>query len=441
MRRQSDRVVLSALFLVAFTIFLSSGVHQIFDSEYSMLLSESLLYHHTLTLDHYAFPGINAPLPLDSGSNPKPHQLEVVKGHVYYAYPFGSSILSVPYVALMNALGVSAANADATFNFSGEKTIEKTLAALLMAGLISIFYCTARLLLPVSWSAIVALSAGLGTQVWSTASRGLWSDTWGIFLLGLVIWVLLASETRGATIRPFLLATLLAWTYFVRPTYAVAIIAISAYILVCRRQLFVSYVLTGCAWFVAFVAYSWNAFGQPLPAYYRQGASFSLQHLRTGLAANLISPSRGLLVFAPVVLFAVYLVIRYRREIAAPRLVLVAGGAITVHLLTVSTYQCWWAGHSYGARFSTDLVPWFMLLGILGLSGRAERLRRQPPPAMRCGLRAELVVGILLLAWSVALNAVGATSGRAARWNAEPVDINARPDRIWDWRHAQFWPG
>ena len=44
------------------------------------------------------------------------YQLELVNGRLYYHLPPGTSILSIPFVAVMNAFGVSAANPDRTHN-------------------------------------------------------------------------------------------------------------------------------------------------------------------------------------------------------------------------------------------------------------------------------------------------------------------------------------
>src|SRR6266516_88827 len=97
---------------------------------------------------------------------------------------------------------------------------------------LAVFFFTSRLLLPTNWSGILALGGALGTQVWSTASRALWADTWGMLLLGIVVYLLLAHEVGRRRINPIVLATLLSWMYFVRPTYAVPILAITAYLFI-----------------------------------------------------------------------------------------------------------------------------------------------------------------------------------------------------------------
>src|SRR6267142_876184 len=105
-----------------------------------------------------------------------------------------------------------------------------------MAGLAAIFYFLARLALPKLSSLIVAIGGALGTQVWSTASRSLWTDTWGLFLLGVVLLMLMGAATGRIRLRPILLATLLSWMYIVRPTFAVPVAVIAVYILVYYRS-------------------------------------------------------------------------------------------------------------------------------------------------------------------------------------------------------------
>src|SRR4029453_1968034 len=160
------------------------------------------------------------------------------------------------------------------------------LAALLMALLAVIFLRTALLLLPPRWSWIVALAGALGTQVWSTASRVLWSDTFLTLILGAAVWLLVLHETGRRRMSAPLLATLLAWGYFCRPTASLAIVAVTLYLVRYHQELVGSYLATGAVWIVVFVTYSWLTFGTLLPPYYRTG-TFSLHSFGRGLVGIL----------------------------------------------------------------------------------------------------------------------------------------------------------
>ena len=393
--RLKGRTILGiAIFAFTLFVFMISRVHQVTDSSYSMMLSQSLLDHGSFALDHYALPPA--------------YQLETVNGHTYYRFPPGTPVLSAPFVWVLNRLGVSAVNEDGTYNPRGEVMIEAGLAALLMAGLAVIFFFTSSLILPPGWSAVVALGGALGTQVYSTASRALWSDTWGILLLGVVIFLLLAHETGKRRISPVLLASLLSWMYFIRPTFAVPILAISVYIFLFHRTLFLRYAITGAVWLVGFVAYSWFHYGQVLPNYYRADRLL-FNVFWTALAGNLISPARGLLVYVPALIFVGYLLVRFRKFLSHKTLVWLSLTIIVLHLIAVSGFPHWWGGHSFGPRFTTGLVPWLVLLAILGIRAML-RWREQRSSTPSLAWRVQLVCGSALLLLSVFINTLGATS-------------------------------
>jgi hypothetical protein len=436
MKVKSDTIAGAIIFVVTCLIFLVSQIRQVADSKYSMLVSESLLYQRSFALDRYVIPGFDPEKQIAPGHGWIYH-LELVNGHLYYYFPPGSSVLSVPYVALMNLFGISAANSDGTYSKRGDAIIQCSLAAILMAAYASLIFFTSRLLLPLKWSLILAVGGALGTQVWSTASRALWSDTWGILLIGVVVYLLLAHETAKHSLRPVLLASLLAWSYFVRPTNSLPIVAVTIYMIAFHRRLLLGYFATGIIWLALFVAYSWSHFGQLLPNYYL-ASRLNFETFGKALATNLISPSRGLLVFVPVLIFVAYLLIRYAKSVASRRLLLLSLSVIASHLIVVSAFPHWWAGHSYGPRFTTGLVPWFVLLGILAVKARLTRHEGRTWKELPAGLKAELALGLLLLVSSVVINMRGATSNGTKIWNSSPVDVDVQPERVWDWAHPQF---
>jgi hypothetical protein len=432
-----DALVALAIFAATLTTFLISRVHQLADSKYSMMVSQSLLDHGTFALNEYSLPQLERVDRGDYVLNGNIYQLEWVGDRLYYYSPPGGLVLSVPYVALMNLFGVSAVNSDGTYNIEGDLRIQVSLAALLMAALATIFYFTSRVLLPVGLSVIIALGGAWGTQVWSTASRALWSDTWGIFLLGIVVWMLVAAETGKHHIRPVLLATLLAWMYLVRPTYAIPVVAITVYIFLYHRRVAPWYVATGMVWLAGFVAYSWHNFGHLLPNYYL-ASRLTFGHFWEALAGNLISPARGLLVYVPVLFFVAYALVRYRKHVTQRRLAVMALFVIIVHWIVTSGFPHWYGGHSYGPRLMTGIVPWLVLLGILGVQALLRASEERETEGLSAKWKLQYAMGGVLLLMSMTINALGATTHATALWNIRPVDIDQQPSRIWDWRHPQF---
>ena len=429
------------LFLGALAVFGLSPIRQVYDSKYTIFFGEQLLRHGSFSLPGGAFPELRSRPTgeqLTRGTTLTYHLLQ--QGERYYSYfPPGSSILSIPYVAVINLFGVSATDAEGSYDSQGERKIQAGLAALLMAGLCCAIFGISRCFLSFGWSALIAAATAFGTQVWSTASRALWADTWGIFVLSCVLLLFVRTETRGTRRHPVLLATLLSWLYFIRPTYCVPIALISAYLLIYDRRGLLPYLATGAAWLAAFIIFSRYHFGTILPEYYRADRlTFGEGWL--ALAGNLISPSRGLLTFVPVLVFVAYLLIRYRGDVERRRLLWLSLAVIILHFVIVAGHVPWGGGHAYGPRLSTGLVPWLALLGILAAKARLQR--RTADHAIqqhsRFRWRTEWAIGAVLLVLSVTLNGVGATSARAVQWNVVPVNIDAAPERLWDWHDPQF---
>lgn len=444
-QHKRDLYVGVTLFVVALATFGSSQNYDFSDSKYSLVVTESLLKHRSFALDGVALPRLERK---DEGhyvSNGRIYQLEWVGDHLYYYHPPGSSILSAPYVALMNLFGFRIINPDGTYNLKNEIDQQVYLAGLLMALLTAIFYFTARLVLPKFWSCIVAIGTGFGTQVWSTMSRGLWSDTWGVFLVGVVIWMLLGSETGRSRLRPVLFGTLLAWTYFVRPTNAILIAAITIYVAIYYRSLFVTYAITGASWFTLFVMYSWSHFGKILPNYYR-ASRLTFAHFGEALAGNLISPARGMFIYVPIAVFIFYLLVKYRKTIVRPRLVVLALSIITLHWISTSGFPHWWGGFSYGPRLMGGTVPWFFLLTVCAVEAmlKARALRgaeQRPQPKFVTAWRVQNAFGAVLLLVSMVMNGIGPTMPATQWWNERPTSVDQAPHRLWDWRYPQFLAG
>ncbi len=419
-----------ALFVVAFVVFLLSPVLQLSDSKYSMLTADALLHHHSFDLSRYSIPNFNPARGFGYVGDGNAYQLGVYNGEVLYGYPLGTSILSAPAVALADLLGTSPATSDGHFSLKGEMIVQKFLAAFLMALLAVILFRVALVRLGIGASLILAAGAAFGTQIWSTASRAMWSQTWDILLTGVVVWMLVAGEARDSNrserSRPILLATVLALMFLVRPTAAASIAAVSVYMIVRRRCEFLPYAISGGVWAILMLCFWRTVYGTFAGFYYvpHQTAPSLLLH---GLRCNLISPSRGIFIFCPALIVVLYLMARHWRRLPNRDLAITALGAIACLAVIVSAWPVYWAGRCFGPRFFTEAVPWFFLLAVLGCDAAISSLPRQRwHPAF--------AAGIVLLGLSIAINATGALSWKTDDWNdIEPLQV-----RVFDWSQPQF---
>ena len=417
-----------SIWLGMFMIFFGSPVLQLSDSQYSMLTAESIIHNHTPDLAGYRIKNYQADLPFNTIVGKHAYQLARTNGRLLYGFGHGTSILSTPFVATMELFGISPATADRQYNLAGEVMDQKMLAALLMASLVVVFFRTALLMLNWQWSTLVAISAGLGTSVWSTASRGMWAHTWEIMLGGVVVYILLGNAVQATSIRPALLATLLSWMFFVRPDGAIAVVVVAIYVLIRRPDEFTQFATTGALWLTAFVGYSIRIFGTLVPYYYLSNDPHGIGiYFTQGLYGVLFSPSRGVFIYSPILAVVFYLVARYWRSIGDQPLALAAISAFAGIAIASAVHPEWWGGSCYGPRLMSDAMPWFVLLGILALAAVPDAMRKLPNPLIQASAA--------MLFLSIVINAYGAFSMETLEWNFKQRPIR---ESMLDWSRPPF---
>jgi hypothetical protein len=155
--------------------------------------------------------------------------------------------------------------------------------------------------------------------------------------------------------------------------------------------------------------------------------------LLEGLAGNLVSPSRGLFVFCPVLAFSVWgMVLSFKgRKDRLLEFLLVC--VLVSHWLVISSFPDWHGGHSFGPRYFADMVPYLVYFLVPALAWLAGR---------RSALRSWLMsVFVLLVLASFFINLSGAVNRATYLWNVDPVNVDSAPSRLWDWTDLQFLRG
>jgi hypothetical protein len=411
------------LFLLTAFVYYQTPVHYLSDSSYSLLMDEAILHHGTPDMRAYEVPREQSAAFINHGYM---WTIDIVKGRLLYLYPWGGALLSLPAVALFNADGIRVAP-HGIYLENHEQRMQMILTTIICALIVWIVLETAALILPLGWSLAIALSAAFGTQLLSSSSRDLWPQNWYLLLVIISIWLLLKARPR-----PALMGTMLAWACFARPPGVPVAMMVGLYMFVeygWRR--FAACAAAGAAWSTAFAVVTLFFFGQLTSLKYDGGFEFP-HGFGFRLESILLSPSRGLLVFVPVILLPVYFTLRYWQVLPNRPLALLAAAAIASNLAVSACWQCWWGGGVYGPRLLTESIPWFVLLAILGLRAfiddRGLTTRRRS---------AIIAVALMLVTISVAMNTVGAVSPAAMDWNDHP-SIESNLDRLWDWRHPPF---
>jgi hypothetical protein len=413
------------LLLFVACAFYLSPVHYIADSSYSLLMDEALIHKWTPNMIAYQVPRGHGVAFINDGYS---YQIKIIKGRLLYVYPWGSSLLSLPAVLLFNADGFKIAPHRSGYKYSwyNELRMQTIITTGVCAVMIWVIYEAAGCFLPLPWSLAIALGAAFGTSIWSSASRSLWPQTWAVLLITVAIWILLSGS-----IMPFLLGTVLAWSCLVRPQVILQVVAITGYVLVRydRRFLF-RYVIGGACWAIPVCTMMWFFTGGFFSSAYSLGMLDFPHDFFRRLYAELLSPSRGFLVFSPVVLVAVFLTIRYWKTLPERRLAILALVVIAMHLALLSSFINWWGGMSYGPRLMLEAVPWVVLLAILGFSSFVQDHSLSLAPRS-----ITISIAALALAISIATNAPGALLLNSGVWR--PYDPD-HPELLLDWHDPQF---
>ena len=445
----------SGLLVIGLLVVYNANLRQVssYDTYASRFVPLSILRDGDLVLDEFV------PDRVKQEAGPKffSNYFAWTKGHFFDSHPPVGPILALPVYAFPAWTGIPG-DAELAANLYSK------LAASLMAALsaLLVFAASRRVLAvfglqpdTVNRSALLAAIAyGLGTPVWSTASLAMWTHTPAVLGYAAAIWALITGRPAAAGIAA-------AAAVIARPATAPAAALLALYLVhrivvrfrEDREALNASvsdamrFAGTAALGGIAGAAYNLWLFGNlvggaPTRTQYWVDelgtAGMFSGSLLGGLAGLTISPSRGILIFSPVVIVAIVGAVRVwrtrlndgardrRDTLLLARYASVAAIAI---LLTYSKFIVWWGGHGYGPRYLTDAMPFVGLLLAFGFLPRKAALD-EPASWRRTPFAA-----IALLVCSIAVQAIGAFC-----WPS-PWTLSGNPPyryRLWNWRDNEI---
>lgn len=270
------------------------------------------------------------------------------------------------------------------------------------------------------WSFALVLLYFFGTSVRTVASQALWQHAGVHLAVAIALW--LVFLTRPVALwREFAAGIALGFGAVVRQTTAILVPFVPA----ARIRATIVAVVGAAIGVVPLLVYNAYAFGNPLEQGYGT-KPFDTSPL-VGLYGILLSPSRGLLVYEPYILFAfatIALLKPSRDRLELRLLSLVCAWAATAILY--STYAEWWGGRVFGPRFLDDLAPVLFLLLAWGIGHGL--LTRGPVRALFC----------ICAAWSLLIFQAAAFVYDQNTWDLHPTNINVDPSRLLDWSDPQW---
>jgi Dolichyl-phosphate-mannose-protein mannosyltransferase len=347
-----------------------------------------------------------------------PWFLQRINGRVVSAYPPWASLLAVP-VYLLPVLGGLAAQSPWIHD------LEKLSATLITALSVVLLLFTLRRLTneKVAWS--IAIVYAFGTSSFSSSSQALWQHGPSQFFLTLTIYWLVKGldEPRFSAFAGLALGSAIVC----RPSNVFMAIPIAAYVLLRHRDHFVGFCLAALPPFLGFVTYNMIYNGSPVstgfavgiinPSRLRSlGAHLFKTPLHEGLTGILVSPSRGLFIYSPILLLAFVGMVMVWRDSKLVLLKYLSLAPLLTILLTAKWIN-WYGGGSYGPRLLADTTP-FLCLYLYPLFERA-----QSRPLLK-------YASACLVLLSICLHALRVFGG--GDWNGHPL-VDSHPERLWSW--------
>ena len=348
---------------------------------------------------------------LDEYTSRMPLRVQQVGAHSYSIYPPGTAALDVLPVLAALATGIPI---DAQgFVALGGKLYAVLAVALSVA---FVYLASAAMTRPVP-ALIATVAYAFGTSVWSTSSQQFWGHAPSHLFVALGTYLLTRTDEWAARAGlAYGVATL------VRPIEV--IIAAFGALVSWRRKELRRYVAWGLPALVFLIAYSLLVFGTIRPSYPESDLTFSFPP--PGWLGLLVSPSRGLFVYSPVLVFAVIGFVMAWRSPAdrSARLVRDASLAVAAVYAVYASIGYWWGGWSYGDRYLSDAAPLFALAIAFAIDRGFLRTL------------AARVAFVAAFAWSFLLQFAGAgwyyEYWNGYHWDAAR-DIGTMPGTVWDW--------
>lgn len=405
------------LAVVAFMIYWASPVRLETDSYWTVYAARSLVKEGDLDLREYR--------PRTDQVNP--FQIQHDGAARYYRAPLVATLTAVPVVAVASLLDGTAL--DQSLRDGHTQPYDGLTAAFVAALSVALLFLAVRHRASQLWVAVATtIVFAFGTQVWSTASRTTWMHGPSILFLTAALYC--ASRARQSHAWFAGLGACLALAYFSRPTNAVPALALGLWLLsygvpALRRA------AAGTGAVVAIVlALDVTFYGHLFQPYFQANRLAVSGATVEALLGNLVSPSRGYLVFVPVALLAAAGVLLERRARRFDRLDVAIAAGVVGYWIAVSLFPHWYGGYAYGPRFLADVAPlvvWFLPPVFLWAAERGAPRRA-----------GRIAIVLVVVVTSIVIQARGSLVPSTAAWNWSPHDIDVAPGRVWDWGDPQF---
>jgi hypothetical protein len=387
------------------------------DSLPGSLIPLAVVLDHSITLDRFA-PWLRGHIWYAR------YVIRKSRGHSYSGYPIGAPLLVSPLYLPIAFSGLRNWDPAALLIFA--RIAQKFVAAAVAALSAVLLLLLLKRITTTPWAWFLTLVYALGTETWSISSQALWQHGPGeLAIIGCFYCLERWSEDLSRSSWMWLCGVCMAVASVIRPANIVLLPGLLAALLLAKASLaqYIRLLIAPLAAGVVVFAYNFYVFRHLSGGY---AVSVLKGSMVPGLLGLFLSPSRGLLIYTPVALFALCAFLpaaaAARRRHSA--LLVTAMVFIILESLVVSRSVIWWGGYCWGPRLLTELVPPLVVLMAIGVSAiDASRYA------------AWLKGGFAVLAlYSILIQGVGAFFYPNGHWDATFKAIDEMPARLWDWK-------
>lgn len=324
--------------------------------------------------------------------------------------------LYLPAVQYLDGIGWDPQVADKV-----ARIMEKFCASMITATSVALLYLLLRRRSDVRTAALLSLVFAFGTTAWVISSQALWMHGMAQLLIIATMWLITGPRTSTRIAIAGFLCALIAAN---RPPDAILAAALGLWGLRWAGKQWARFVIAGAVPVFLTLAYNLGVVGHVAGAYALNvhPSDFNDNTLE-GIAGLLFSPTRGLFVFSPFLLFVPFFLARVIRGSEARGLTLALCAAVVAQVIGYAMVD-WRQGIAWGPRWLTDIVPllvWMLPPIVASLSRNGRTL-----------FAAACVV-------SITIQAIGAfwyTGAIDTAVLTTKADDRMRP--MWDVRNAAF---
>ncbi len=342
-------------------------------------------------------------------------------GHVISQYPVVVPVLLAPFylpaVAYLHVRGWTDLRLDHV-----ARVMEKLFASLVASLSASLLYLLLRRRAEEPVALLLTFAYAFGTTTWVIGSQALWQHGMAELLIVGLLLLLTGPCTAPRALAAGLLCGLIAGN---RPPDVVLAAALGAYGLFWAGRRWAVLLAASVLPMVPVMLYNLGVAHHVLGGYGLRGKAKFFQHdLLPGLGGVLFSPTRGLLIFSPFLLFLILAWRHLPRERGERGLTLAIGAGVVLQILLYAKAD-WRSGTSWGARYMTDLLPlvvWLLVPVVAALRGFGRTSFR-------------LAVGAAVVIEAIgAFCYTGVTDLAIFAFPKGPHEMRA----AWEWRNAPF---